>query len=112
MRWGGREGEGGLRYVHWLSERERGVCALVMVWREQGGQREGGLRYCIGCRREREGTGGGRVEVCTFAVRERERGVFIGYGMEGARKWEMVMEGLEGEGMGGREGGSGMGTRQ
>ena len=85
-------------------QRERGVCALVMVWREQGGQREGGLRYCIGCRREGEGTGGGRVEVCTFAVRERERGVFIGYGMEGARKWEMGMEGLEGEGMGGGEG--------
>ena len=54
MHWGGREGEGGLRYVHWLSERERGVCI---------GYGMEGARW----------TEGGRVEVLHW-LSERRRG--------------------------------------
>ena len=80
MRWSSRErggqGEGGLRCVHWLSERGRGIC--------------------IGCRREgARWTEGGRVEVCALAVGERE-GCVHWLWMEGAREWEMGMEGLRG----------------
>ena len=96
MGWSSRErggqGEGGLRCVHWLSERGRGIC--------------------IGCRREgARWTEGGRVEVCALAVGEREgcalamdgrsKGVGDGHGGiegwvegEGERMGEKGMEGV------------------